>query len=291
MPRRFALATSSCLLALAGLAGLARADVTYPGFANPAGLTLNGSSAVAPTADGSVLRLTGATTGQAGSAFSSVQVSTAQFTSVHSFRITNPGGTSGGGNTEPGADGIVFVVQNVANNVGGVGSGIGYQNISPSIGVEYDTWRNPDINDPSQSHVAIDLNGNVNHAAPNGPVVNVGGAALPNALPGSELDDGDRWWSWVYYDGAKMDVYLARDASAVEPALPSAPILTYNVNLQSVLGGTGAFVGFTSATGLAFANHDVLYWRYSESVPEPGAALAAVAAAGALALRCRRARR
>lgn len=57
----------------------------------------------------------------------------ASFGTAFSFQITNPFNT--------GAGGIVFVVQTVANNVGG-GGGIGYAGRANSVGVEFDTWDN-----------------------------------------------------------------------------------------------------------------------------------------------------
>jgi hypothetical protein len=176
-------------------------------------------------------------------------------------------------NNEPGADGLVFVVQNVANNVGVAGQGIGYAGIGTSIGVEFDTWGNAGNNDPSQSHIGIDVNGSVNHAAAGqGPTAIIGNTNVPSTdLPGPELDDGDRWWSWVIYDGTDLDVYLQRSESTAPPSLPAAPLLSFSLDLSATLGGSDqAFVGFTSGTGADWANHDVLYWRYNEFViPEP----------------------
>jgi hypothetical protein len=255
------------------LPGALRGDVTYNGFSNTSNLQLNGAATTASTSDGTVLRVTPAAGNQAGSFFSFNKVSTAEFTSVFSFRITQPGGVVFDNNNEPGADGIVFVVQNVANNVGSAGQGIGYQNIGNSIGVEYDTWGNAGNNDPSQSHLGIDVNGSVTHGSPGmGPTANIGNTNAPNtSLPGPELDDGDRWWSWVRYDGAKVDVFLLRSETTSEPPIPATPILTFPLNLSATLGGSNqAFAGFTSGTGADWANHDIIYWRYTEvAIPEP----------------------
>jgi hypothetical protein len=278
----------------------AGAEVIYDGFGDTTGLTINGDAFTTSTGDGTVLRLTRAAGVQAGSAFSTAKVSTAEFYSVFSFRITGNGGAIFDNNTENGADGIAFVVQNQANNVGGAGQGIGYAGITPSLVIEYDTWGNSFNNDPSQSHVGIMINGRVDHNAPNqGPVVNIGDTnAGTTAMPGPELDDGHRWWSWVRYDGWNLSVYLERNDSVFEPLLPSAPILTLQGDLSALLGGSEAFAGFTSATGAAWSNHDILYWRYNEAfgggvIPEPSSmAMALTAGAGlALGLGHRRARR
>jgi hypothetical protein len=256
-----------------GYPATTRADVTYNGFSDTTNLQLNGAATTAITGDGTVLRVTPALPNQAGSFFSFDKVSTAEFTSVFSFRLTDSGGPVFDFNNEPGADGIVFVVQNVANNVGTFGQGIGYQGIANSVGVEYDTWGNSFNSDPSQSHIGIDVNGSVNHSAAGmGPTANIGDTNVPMTdLPGPELDDGDRWWSWVRYDGTDMDVFLLRSNSTVEPPLPAAPLLSFPLDLSTILGGSSeAFVGFTSGTGADWANHDIIYWRYTQVViPEP----------------------
>jgi hypothetical protein len=57
---------------------------------------------------------------------------------------------------------------------------------------------------------------------------------------------------------------------------PSSATLAYSVNLNSVLGGSAAHIGFTAATGSAFGNHEVLSFAFSDTfqtnglaVPEP----------------------
>ena len=73
-------------------------------------------------------------------------------------------GSGGSGNT--GADGMVFVLQTVGPTaIGEVGQGIGFQGLLPSLGVEFDTYRNPDIDDLSQDHIGIISDGNVDHTA------------------------------------------------------------------------------------------------------------------------------
>ncbi len=60
-----------------------------------------------------------------------------------------------------GADGIVFVFQPLSINAGSAGGGMGFQGISPSVGVEFDTYQNSW--DPAFCHVAIEKNGDVDH--------------------------------------------------------------------------------------------------------------------------------
>jgi hypothetical protein len=262
----------------------AYAELVFNGFGSTAGLTLNGTASTAATADGTVLRLTTANEWASGSSFSTARVSTSQFTSIFSFRITGNGGSIFSPNTSNGADGLVFTVQNVANNVGGVGGGLGFENVAPSVGVEFDTFHNLEHVDQSQSHVAIDLNGSVNHNAKNGPTSNVFSP---------QLDEGNRWWSWVQYNDGRMQVFLLPSESATEPLRPAAPILDYELDLAATLGQQTAFAGFTSGTGSDYANHDILYWRYTNAVvPEPSSLLlAGLGASGVILAAVTRSRR
>lgn len=77
------------------------------------------------------------------------------------------------GCSDIGADGMAFVLQPISTNVGTAGGGLGYQGITPSFVVEFDTYQNTNSGDPSFDHVAIMSNGSVDHTSPNnlaGPV-------------------------------------------------------------------------------------------------------------------------
>ncbi|OWY25299.1 T9SS C-terminal target domain-containing protein [Sphingobacteriales bacterium UPWRP_1] len=66
-----------------------------------------------------------------------------------------------------GADGMYFVLQPISTSLGGVGGGIGFLGITPSLGIEFDTWQNGMYNDPTYDHVAIQQNGDLTHNGPN----------------------------------------------------------------------------------------------------------------------------
>ena len=82
---------------------------------------------------------------------------------------------------------------------------------------------------------------------------------------------------------------------------PSATLLTYSLSLSNTIGGTTAYVGFTSGTGQAFADHTIVNWTFAESyfangvspgvspIPEPStwAAMAGAAMLGFAAWRRR----
>jgi legume-like lectin family protein/PEP-CTERM motif-containing protein len=278
--RKLLWACGVILFVLSGPAALAL-EIQFPDFSNVAGLTLNGNAAQV----GNVLRLTPATFSQAGSAFSTDPISlasNASFSSAFRFRLTNPGGSNDGQQT--GADGLVFVVQTVSNNVGGGGGGIGYSGIPHSVGVEFDTWNNGAIDQGSSNHVGIDVGGSVASIA-------------LTPIPG-DMNDGQVRFAWVDYNGANslLEVRLSETSTR-----PSAPVLSLTRDLATDLGTTSAFVGFTSGTGAAFANHDVLSWTFINqfapidggggSVPEPGSLLLAGVVLGLLRHATQRVRR
>jgi gliding motility-associated-like protein len=63
-----------------------------------------------------------------------------------------------------GADGIVFILQTDGTDaIGNTGEGMGYSGFSPSLGIEFDTWQNGNLFDPTYDHIAVQSNGNVNH--------------------------------------------------------------------------------------------------------------------------------
>lgn len=225
--------------------------LSYPDFSSVAGLQLNGNAAVAT--DGAardVLRVTPSDYWMAGSVFSTSPITFGAdygFSTRFTFNINQP--------LAGGADGLVFVIQPNANDVGSNGGGIGYQNIGNSLGIEFDTWANGGADD--DNHVGINFNGSVN--------------STYLANPGFIMEGTGDFTAWVDYDGSTLEVRVAQDGSR-----PLAALLTANVDLASIIDNPQAFVGFTSGTGSAGANHDIVSWEFRDSyrpisnpVPEP----------------------
>jgi hypothetical protein len=258
----------------------ASADFTYNDFSSTAGLQLNGNAAQV----GNVLRLTPALAGQSGSAFTTALTplgGLASFSTYFQFQITDSGGITDEDGS--GADGIVFVVQTQNNNAGGAGGGIGYQGITPSVGIEFDTYNNGNAGgsgDPNGNHVGIDLNGSVNT-----PLVDT-------AVEPTRFNDGNIWNAWVDYDGSSHNLEVRWSQTTTRPLLPQ---LVKNVDIQgTLLGATDAYLGFTAGTGSAWGNQDILNWQYVDEfapigVPEPSSALFALGLVG-MALRHRQRR-
>jgi hypothetical protein len=248
------------LLVLLIAAPSAFSQVDFSDFCDVSAFTLNGETPNLTPNAGCVLRLTDDLS-QSGSAFLTNPISLAadvSFSTAFSFRFTSQ--------KNGGADGIVFVVQTVASNVGGLGGGIGYQGINNSVGVEFDNWFNSG-SDPDKNHVGIDLNGSVNSVVTKSIV--------------TEFDAGDVWYAWVDYNGTTdlLEVRLSMDSMR-----PVVPELSYTVDLVAVLGQTDAFIGFTSGTGAASAFHDVLTWQFRDSFAPIGDDLAPIPTLGTLGL-------
>jgi hypothetical protein len=227
--------------------------IVFNDFSSTTGLQLNGAAASANDGSRAVLRVTPSNYNQAGSVFSTNPITLGadvSFSTRFTFNFNNQ--------LNGGADGIVFTVQTNSNNVGGLGGGIGYQGVSNSVGIEFDNWYNSgyDIDD---NHVGIDLGGNI--------------ASVLSTTSPFALDGGQDLTAWVDYNGATNLLEVRMASSNIRPV---AALLSYNVNLAGVLGTPNAFVGFTSGTGAAAANHDIVNWEFrstyspiSGGVPEP----------------------
>jgi hypothetical protein len=245
------------LLTLAVLAaGVAQAagaqTISYPDFSSTAGLQINGNA----SQQGNKLRLTPATYYQGGSAFSQTTVplaSNASFSTVFSFEILGRGGLDNG------ADGLTFTVQTNANNVGGVGGGIGYQGLANSVAVEFDTYNNGEFG--GSNHVGINTNGNMSSI--------VSSPFLP-----IDFDNAATWWAWVDYDGStqQMDVRWAQSSSRPAAAMLSAA----GLNLATILGNSNVYVGFTAGTGAGYGEHNITSWNFVNTFQNGGAPLPTV---------------
>jgi len=229
---------------LAGFAApvLAQQTVNFPNFCSVAGLTLNGDAPSLNPNGQCVLRMTN-DLGQSSSVFLTSPfslASNASFSTFFTFRLSNSVGI--GDADGPGADGIVFAVQTVSNTAGGGGGSIGYGGITPSVGVELDTFNNGAQDQNNGNHMGIDLNGDM--------------TSLVLTPFSPRFNNANVWFAWVDYDGTKIEGRVAETATR-----PSSPTVSLPVNLVNVLGTTNAFVGFTSGTGSGGNTQDILSWQ------------------------------
>ena len=148
----------------------------FNNFANTTGLKLNGNAASA----GNNLQLTDAVNYEVGSAYSLQPLvidADTSFTTHFTFRIA--GGTAG-------ADGMAFVLQNDtdgSNALGTAGGALGYDGVSNSLAIEFDTYQNG-TTDPNANHIDILCDGNT-------------AAELASGNPTVDLNGGDALTAWV----------------------------------------------------------------------------------------------
>lgn len=117
------------------------------------------------------------------------------------------------------------------------------------MAVEFDSWNNGLVDAFSSNHVGINVNGNI------------GSAQLSDIIE-ADFNAGDIWHAWVDYNGVAQVLEARLSRSNIRP---SVPLLSHTIDLASTLGSTNVFAGFTSGTGAAFANHDVLTWVLDNS--------------------------
>jgi gliding motility-associated-like protein len=154
-----------------------------------------------------------------------------------------------------GADGIAFLLQPISTALGSAGGGIGYQGVSPSVAVEFDTYRNFPNLDPEADHVAIQRNGDLDHGGPNnldGPVNIVDGVA--------NVEDGAAYPVLIRWNAETLEL-----AAFVDCALR----VRYVGDLVSeVFGGDPlVYIGFTSSTGGMVNEHRVCVDRLDVAQP------------------------
>ena len=222
--------------------------LTYPDFSPPGGLSFRGSARVV----GDVLRLTPAAFNTQSQVWFASKVGVAGgFATDFHFRFTDRGGI--GDEDGAGADGITFAIQNVGvNTVGGEGGNLGYLGIANSLVVEFDTFNNGAFfGDPNGNHVAVHSRG-TGENGPGDETFSLLGAAPLTPL----MQDGAVHHARIVYDQAgELRIYVDDLSTAA---------LTVPVQLDDLLAldAGKAFVGFTSATGSGFENHDLTDWSY-----------------------------
>ncbi len=166
------------------------------------------------------------------------------------FRMTNQDEKHRGG------DGFAFVIHNNAlDERGGFGDSIGYKGLSGGVAIEFDTYDN---NEGSRNHITLSYydpsyNGFRRHAT-------------VHEIP--EMSDGRDHFARIEYKDGFLTFYL--DSYIF-------PVLSSRLDLQEILHSDKAWVGFTSATSFAYADHDIIRWKLGEFLPPPNLEIEKVA--------------
>lgn len=202
-----------------------------------------------------IIRLTPAQTNKAGSVFNKERVSLQDdrsFSTYFTFELS-----AGGGYSDGWADGLVFTVQTQSNSAASIGGTLGYNGITPSVGVKFDTWRNGEHGDPSNNHIAILKNGVI------------GSPLIVKAIDPAVLNlKGGTIHVWVDYDGPNgvIEVRLNKNSATRPEAAELSYTMAANERLTSILNSDRVYVGFTASTGGAYQNHDITSWYFTNKL-------------------------
>jgi uncharacterized repeat protein (TIGR01451 family) len=208
----------------------------YPDFSSVNGLTLNGD---ADWSDNNNLRLTPAEEHRVGSAWcNNKQFIQSGFRTTFQFQIIDGSGRG---------EGLAFVVQNDDFLAfGDAAGGIGYNGITNSLAIEFDTQLSGTFDDPDINHISVHTRGTEANSAHLDYSL-----GYNTSIP--DMSDGQVHTVTIEYVSGTMKIFM-----------DSSPALTVSVDLSTTLNldsGT-AWVGFTSATGDQYENHDILNWAF-----------------------------
>ena len=207
--------------------------LSYPnGFASATGFTLDGGA----TVTGGALQVTDGGNFEARAIWYSTPLNIQQFTTDFTFQITPAAANS--------SDGMTFAIQNQGLTAhGGIGGALGYQGVSPSVAVKFDTFNN--------SGEGVNSTGfYTNGAAPTVPAIDL----TPS---GVNLHSGDVMHAHLTYDGTTLTLTLTDTVTNATFTASQA------INIPGTVGANTAFVGFTGGTGGTVSTQNVLSWTYT----------------------------
>ena len=151
-----------------------------------------------------------------------------------------------------GADGMALVFKtNATAVIGGTGGGIGYEGISNSMIVEFDTYENGGLGDPTVDHIGIMSNGVPNHSSSS----SLAGPIQASSTSGNIEDGIDHNIKIVWTASSKtLEVYF-------DCILRLS--VTKDVKTDIFGGDSSVFFGFVGSTGGLSNLHQVCFNRIS----------------------------
>lgn len=163
------------------------------------------------------------------------------------------------GSDDAGADGMAFVMQQIGvNALGNTGMGMGYGGnyFQPSLGIEFDVFENTQTNDPAEDHIAIQRDGNIDHANAN----NLAGPVQADASSANIETDTD------------YPVRITWDPSTntIEVYFNCELRLSTQYDITNLIfsGNSMVYWGFTAGTGGAFNEQKVCLETNILTVPD-----------------------
>jgi hypothetical protein len=151
-------------------------------------------------------------------------------------------------NPDNGADGFAFVIQDHGRSrIGAGGGGLGYAGLRRSLAVEFDTFGNPELGDPTFDHVSVHTRGRRANSASEGASI---GRAQPDDIAGADELHG----AVIKYAAKRLTVTV----DGVEELF-----IPIDIPRRLDLTRGKAFIGFTGATGGFSQLHHFLNWSFT----------------------------
>lgn len=193
------------------------------------------------------------------------------FVCMFSFRISDPQVYSELPPEIPrqgGADGFAFVIHTWGTGAIGNGGGqIGYATdldgdplgIPYSLAIEFDTYKNDQLNDPDGNHISVHNAGQYYNSADEADGSSL--ARINSAALGINMKDGAIHNVRIEYAGTNMKVFVDDFTT---------PKLDFTVNLDNILysGSEEATVGFTAGAASESEDHEILNWSFVSNNPD-----------------------
>jgi len=214
---------------------ISQKSFSFKSFKNTKNLKLLGDATLIPGG----VRLTAASPYQRGAFWYKKKMSVIKsFTAQFKMRMSKADIERGG------ADGIAFVIQNDPRKLGlgQFGEGMGYSGLANCIVIEFDTYDN---DEGSDNHVSIQTNGKgmVSRFSRHTRGINHNIPILKNRIRTVKITYNKNLLK-VYIDGK----------FALKTVI--------NLKKELKLGAGKAYVGFTSATAKAFAQQEIIEWKW-----------------------------
>jgi len=153
---------------------------------------------------------------------------------------------------EEGADGIVFIFHPQKIPSGYKGEGMGFGGLTPSLGIEIDTYQNYHLMDPEEDHVALMQDGVVHHYE-----------SLKGPITLGNVEDCEEHILRINWEPSNYLLSIMLDGETV---------LTHNINLiRDVFEGQSkVYWGLTAATGKKTNLQEICFQQLSFNEPQLG---------------------
>lgn len=182
----------------------------------------------------------------AGSVFTSSLINlgpSMTFSTRFTFYISLGSGSPDPFDNQRGGDGLAFIMQRVSNHTD-VDNTFALRGLSPSVGVEFDSYRDLADLDVNGNHIGIDVDGNLTSIA-----------EASNVL--GNLANSQLWYAWVDYNGAALEVRISKNLTR-----PASPVVASVLNLPAVFGNDDVYLGFGASVSSAGNTHFVSSWDF-----------------------------